>query len=119
MLAGLAGLAIFLAVALAVAYPNLPDISDLSDYRPKQPLRVYTADGVIIGEFGEERRRLTPIDEIPQIMKDAVLAIEDARFFSHGGVDYLGVVCAALPTWAGRKARAHRPSRCRLPAMST
>ena len=95
-LAGLAGVAIFLAVALAVAYPNLPDISALSDYRPKQPLRVYTADGVIIGEFGEERRRLTPIDEIPQIMKDAVLAIEDARFFSHGGVDYLGVVRAAL-----------------------
>ena len=96
VLAGLAGLAIFLAVALAVAYPNLPDISALSDYRPKQPLRVYTADGVIIGEFGEERRRLTPIDEIPKIMKDAVLAIEDARFFSHGGVDYLGVVRAAL-----------------------
>ena len=96
VLAGLAGVAIFLAVALAVAYPNLPDISALSDYRPKQPLRVYTADGVIIVEFGEERRRLTPIDEIPQIMKDAVLAIEDARFFSHGGVDYLGVVRAAL-----------------------
>ncbi|MDB5886326.1 MAG: penicillin-binding protein family [Polaromonas sp.] len=96
VLAGMAGLAIFLAVALAVAYPNLPDISALSDYRPKQPLRVYTADGVIIGEFGEERRRLTPIDEIPQIMKDAVLAIEDSRFFSHGGVDYLGVVRAAL-----------------------
>ena len=96
MLAGLAGVAIFLAVALAVAYPNLPDISALSDYRPKQPLRVYTADGVIIGEFGEERRRLTPIDEIPQIMKDAVLAIEDARFFSHGGVDYLGVLRAAM-----------------------
>ncbi len=96
VLAGIAGLAIFLAVALAVAYPNLPDISALSDYRPKQPLRIYTADNVIIGEFGEERRRLTPIDEIPQIMKDAVLAIEDARFFSHGGVDYLGVVRAAL-----------------------
>ena len=66
VLAVIAGLAIFLAVALAVAYPNLPDISDLSDYRPKLPLRVYTADGVIIGEFGEERRNLTPIDEIPQ-----------------------------------------------------
>ena len=96
VLAGLAGLAIFLAVALAVAYPNLPDISALSDYRPKQPLRIYTADSVIIGEFGEERRRLMPVDEIPQIMKDAVLAIEDARFFSHGGVDYLGVARAAL-----------------------
>lgn len=96
LLAGVIGLAFFLAVALAVAYPNLPDISALSDYRPKQPLRIYTSDEVLIGEFGEERRRLTPIDEIPQIMKDAVLAIEDARFFSHGGVDYLGVVRAAL-----------------------
>jgi penicillin-binding protein 1A len=96
VLAGIVGLVIFLAVALAVAYPNLPDISALSDYRPKQPLRVYTADDVMIGEFGEERRKLTPIGEIPQIMKDAVLAIEDARFFSHGGVDYLGVVRAAL-----------------------
>ena len=96
VLAGLAGLAIFLAVALAVAYPNLPDISALLDYRPKQPLRVYTSDNVIIGEFGEERRRLMPVEEIPQVMKDAVLAIEDARFFSHGGVDYLGVVRAAL-----------------------
>lgn len=96
LVAGVIGLAFFLAVALAVAYPNLPDISALSDYRPKQPLRIYTSDEVLIGEFGEERRRLTPIDEIPQIMKDAVLAIEDARFFSHGGVDYLGVVRAAL-----------------------
>ena len=96
VLASLAGVAIFLAVALAVAYPNLPDISALLDYRPKQPLRVYTSDNVIIGEFGEERRRLMPVDEIPQVMKDAVLAIEDARFFSHGGVDYLGVVRAAL-----------------------
>ena len=94
--AGVIGLAFFIAVALAVAYPNLPDISSLSDYRPKQPLRIYTADEVLIGEFGEERRRLTPINEIPQVMKDAVLAIEDARFFSHGGVDYLGVVRAAL-----------------------
>ncbi|MEO6322240.1 MAG: penicillin-binding protein 1A [Polaromonas sp.] len=96
VVAGVIGLAFFVAVALAVAYPNLPDISSLSDYRPKQPLRIYTADEVLIGEFGEERRRLTPINEIPQIMKDAVLAIEDARFFSHGGVDYLGVVRAGL-----------------------
>jgi len=96
VVAGVVGLVIFVAVALAVAYPNLPDISALSEYRPKQPLRIYTADGMVIGEFGEERRRLTPIDEIPQVMKDAVLAIEDARFFSHGGVDYLGVARAAL-----------------------
>ena len=91
-----AGSGLFAAVALAVAYPNLPDISDLSDYRPKLPLRIYSSDGVLIGEFGEERRNLTPIKDIPQVMKDAVLAIEDARFFQHSGVDYLGVVRAGL-----------------------
>lgn len=96
MLAGVATLALFIAVALAVGYTNLPDVSALSDYRPKLPLRVYTADEMLIGEFGEERRSLTPIKDIPQIMKDAVLAIEDTRFFSHGGVDYLGMLRAGL-----------------------
>ncbi len=94
--AGAFSLVLVIAVALAVAYPNLPDISDLSDYRPKLPMRVFSSDGVIIGEFGEERRSLTPIKDIPKVMKDAVLAIEDARFFSHGGVDYLGVIRAGL-----------------------
>lgn len=92
----LASVAFLVAVALSVAYPNLPDISDISDYRPKLPLRVYSAEGALLGEFGEERRSLTPIRAIPQVMKDAVLAIEDARFYSHGGVDYLGVLRAAL-----------------------
>ncbi|MFN3376299.1 MAG: penicillin-binding protein 1A [Burkholderiaceae bacterium] len=93
-----AALAVLLtvAVALAVAYPNLPDVSDLADYRPKLPMRVYSSEGALLGEFGEERRNLTPINEIPQVMKDAVLAIEDARFFQHGGVDYKGMVRAAL-----------------------
>ncbi len=94
--AGIASVAIIVGVALAVAYPNLPDISELSDYRPKLPLRVFSADGVLIGEFGEERRNLTPIAEIPKVMKDAVLAIEDSRFYSHGGVDYRGLLRAAL-----------------------
>ena len=94
--AGALSLVLVIAVALAVAYPNLPDISDLSDYRPKLPMRVFSADGVVIGEFGEERRSLTPIKDIPKVMKDAVLAIEDARFFSHGGVDYLGVIRAGI-----------------------
>ncbi|WP_414693814.1 penicillin-binding protein 1A [Polaromonas sp.] len=96
MLAGFLCIVMTVAVALAVAYPNLPDVSDLLDYRPKLPLRIYSADSVLIGEFGEERRNLTPIREIPKVMIDAVLAIEDARFFSHGGVDYIGVLRAAL-----------------------
>jgi penicillin-binding protein 1A len=89
-------LMIVVAVALSVAYPNLPDISDLSSYRPKLPLRVFSAEGVLIGEFGEERRNLTPIAEIPKVMKDAVLAIEDARFYQHSGVDYRGLLRAAI-----------------------
>ena len=94
--AGALALALTIAVALAMAYPNLPDVSDLADYRPKLPMRVYSAEGALLGEFGEERRNLTPIDEIPQVMKDAVLAIEDSRFFEHGGVDYKGLLRAAL-----------------------
>ncbi|MEK9802680.1 MAG: penicillin-binding protein 1A [Curvibacter sp.] len=83
-------------IAMALAYPNLPDISDLSEYRPKLPLRVFSAEGDLIGEFGEERRNFTPIQDIPRVLTDAVLAIEDARFYQHGGVDYVGVVRAGL-----------------------
>ncbi len=96
MLAGLFSVLILVAIAMAVAFPNLPDISDMSDYRPKLPLRVFSAEGILIGEFGEERRHLIPIKEIPQVMRNAVLAIEDARFYEHGGVDYKGVFRAAL-----------------------
>ena len=96
ILALAASVLLAVAVALAAAYPNLPDISDLADYRPKLPLRVYTSDGALMGEFGEERRSLTPIGDFPKVMKDAVLSIEDARFYQHGGVDYLGVIRAGL-----------------------
>ena len=94
--AGALCMALAIGLALAMAYPNLPDVSALSDYRPKLPLRVYSAERTLIGEFGEERRRLTPIKEIPQVMIDAVVATEDARFYSHHGVDYKGMVRAAL-----------------------
>ena len=96
LMAGLLSVLTVIALAMAVAFPNLPDISDLSDYRPKLPLRVFSAEGILIGEFGEERRHLTPIADIPKVMKDAVLAIEDARFYEHGGVDYRGMARAAL-----------------------
>ena len=95
-LAALVSVLCLVALALAVAFPNLPEISSLADYRPKLPLRVFSADGVQLGEFGEERRNFMPIGQMPQVMKDAVLAAEDARFYQHGGVDYKGVARAAL-----------------------
>ncbi|RZL90120.1 MAG: PBP1A family penicillin-binding protein [Variovorax sp.] len=93
-LAGALGLSFVVLTALVVAYPNLPNISDLQDYRPKLPLRVFSSEGILIGEFGEERREFTPISTIPRLMKDAVLAAEDARFYDHIGVDFKGMVRA-------------------------
>ena len=99
LLAGAAAAFVLLSaggVALAVMSTRLPDVSALSDYRPKLPLRVYTAEGQLIGEFGEERRQLVPIDQVPKVLKDAVLAVEDTRFYAHGGVDAKGIARAML-----------------------
>jgi len=96
VLALLLGVAICVGIGLAVAYPNMPDLSALTDYRPKLPLRVFSSDGVLLGEYGEERRQFVPIAQIPKVMRDAVLAIEDARFYHHGGVDYVGIIRAGL-----------------------
>ena len=97
----LLALLVLVAIALAVAYPNLPDIRGIADYQPKLPLRVYSADGVLLGEFGEERRSFTPIAETPQLMRDAVLAAEDARFYEHSGIDYKGVMRAGIANLSG------------------
>ncbi|MBW8828030.1 MAG: penicillin-binding protein 1A [Burkholderiales bacterium] len=95
-LAAILSILMLAAIALAVAYPNLPETASLTDYRPKLPMRIFSADGVLVGEFGEERRNFTPIGEIPKVMQQAVLAIEDSRFYEHSGVDYKGVVRAAF-----------------------
>ena len=92
-------------LALSLAYPNLPDVGSLTDYRPKLPLRVLAGDGQLLGEFGEERRTYVPIAEIPKVMKDAVLAIEDANFYRHGGVDFKGVARAALAQFSEAKSQ--------------
>jgi len=88
------GLAIAMIV-LVLTYPNLPSLEVLTDYRPKIPLRIYTADGHLIGEFGEERRAVVAFKDVPDVMKQAILAAEDDRFYQHGGIDYLGIVRAA------------------------
>ena len=94
--AGALTLVILVGIALAVAYPNLPEISGLMDYRPKLPMRIFSADGVLLGEYGEERRNFTPLAQIPKVMQEAVLASEDARFYEHSGVDIKGVLRAGL-----------------------
>jgi penicillin-binding protein 1A len=96
LVGGALALLMLVALALAVAYPNLPELSGLADYRPKQPMRVYAADGVLLGEFGDERRSFVASADMPKSLKNAVLAIEDARFYEHSGVDYLGVLRAGL-----------------------
>jgi penicillin-binding protein 1A len=82
-------------IVLVLTYPNLPSLEVLTDYRPKIPLRVYTADGFLIGEFGEERRAVVAIGDVPPVMKQAILAAEDDRFYQHGGIDYTGILRAA------------------------
>jgi penicillin-binding protein 1A len=82
-------------IVLVLTYPNLPSLEVLTDYRPKIPLRIYTADGHLIGEFGEERRAVIAIQDVPDVMKQAILSAEDDRFYQHGGIDYLGILRAA------------------------
>ena len=80
---------------LALLYPTLPSLETLTDYQPKIPLRIVSADGELLGEFGEERRAIIGMAEVPDVMKNAILAAEDERFYQHGGVDYLSVLRAA------------------------
>ncbi|MBM3347181.1 MAG: penicillin-binding protein 1A [Betaproteobacteria bacterium] len=96
LLASLAVIALAIGgFVLLLAYPKLPSVESLSDYRPKIPLRIYTADGFLIGEFGEERRSVVRIETVPALLKNAILAAEDERFYQHSGVDYVGVFRAA------------------------
>jgi penicillin-binding protein 1A len=101
--AGAVGAILIFGYALLFIAPNLPSIETLTDYQPKIPLRVYTADNVLIGEFGEERRDFVPIAQIPDSMKHAIIAIEDNNFYEHGGVDFLGILRAGIANlWHSR-----------------
>ena len=106
LLAGLAAVGILVgALVVALAFPNLPSLGALTEYQPKIPLRIYTADGVLIGEFGEERRAVVAIAEVPSELKNAIIAAEDERFYQHPGIDYVGVLRAA---WANLVAGGRR-----------
>ncbi len=90
------------ALAVTLIYPTLPSLEALTDYKPKLPLRVYSADGFLISEFGEERRAFVSIDKVPKNLTDAVLAIEDRRFYKHGGVDTKGILRAIKNNITGK-----------------
>ncbi len=75
---------------------DLPTVSDLQDIQLGEPLRIYTADGELIGEFGAERRRPLTFEAIPKPLWEAFLAAEDSDFFQHGAVDFPGLARAAL-----------------------
>ena len=101
LVSGLA-LSALTALAITLIYPTLPSLETLTNYRPKQPLRVYSADKFLIGEFGEERRAFIKIDDVPKNLKDAVLAIEDRRFYQHNGIDTTGVIRAIKNNLTGK-----------------
>jgi penicillin-binding protein 1A len=91
--------------AAAIVYPTLPSLDALTSYNPKIPLQIYSAEGDLIGEFGEERRALVKIEEVPEGLRKAILAAEDERFYEHGGVDYIGVLRAALHNFSTGSAK--------------
>jgi penicillin-binding protein 1A len=101
LLGGLSILAMIFFVS-ALIYPTLPNISHLEKYQPKQPLQIYSKEGALIAEFGEERRDFIAISDTPQQMINAILSIEDRRFFEHPGIDIIGITRAALKNISGK-----------------
>ncbi len=99
------GLSLFavglVAIAILVTYPKLPSLEAIQNYQPRMPLMIYSSDGKLIGMYGEERRAFTKIEDFPKVLKQAVLAAEDKRFYDHWGVDVMGVARAALGNLTG------------------
>ena len=81
---------------LRQAWQDLPAVEHLAQYKPALPLRIFSSEGELLAEYGEERREFLPLKEIPLRMRQALLAIEDARFYEHGAVDFYGLTRATL-----------------------
>ena len=100
LLMRLAGCVAVTAVASVFLYytsdPSLPTIDRIADYRPKVTTRVLAADGQLIGELFEERRTVVPYDRLPRVVIDAFVDAEDAQFFEHHGLNYIGMLLAVL-----------------------
>jgi penicillin-binding protein 1A len=101
----LASALLLVGYAAAIVYPTLPSLEALTSYNPKVPLQIFSTEGYLIGEFGEERRALVKIGEVPEQLRRAILAAEDERFYEHGGVDYIGVIRAALHNFTSGSTR--------------
>lgn len=92
-------------IIIGLIYPKLPELDELKNYSPKLPLKIYTAEGTLISEFGEEKREVVDINTVPDLMKYAIIAAEDEHFYEHTGVDWTGVARAALSNVVARGAR--------------
>ena len=117
VLGGILAIVSMAAIVAILAYPQLPEIDSLTDYRPKIPLRVFTSDGYLIGEFGEERRNFVLVSELPAVMKQAILAAEDERFYQHPGIDAQGLLRAAYSNFVGGGKR--QGAQCRWRGISS
>ena len=117
--AGVSSAALLFVFLFAIVYAQLPDMASVRDYSPKLPMKIWSADGELLAEFGEERRDFVPIATLPKTVKLAILAAEDAEFYEHSGVDFSGIGRALISNiLAGKKARAARPSPCRWHATA-
>ncbi|RUR52982.1 penicillin-binding protein 1A [Vreelandella populi] len=97
LVVSLVGAAALAVVGAAIYFsPGLPDVRQLQNFELHSPLRIFTNDGKLIGEFGEERRVVVDFDEIPQDMVNALIAAEDTNYFDHAGVDPRGLARAAV-----------------------
>ncbi|TXH59544.1 MAG: PBP1A family penicillin-binding protein [Bacteroidia bacterium] len=88
--------AVGVGILISTIYPQLPSMEELHNYKPKLPLQVYSSDGVLLGQFGQEHRIYLNINDTPKMLIKAILAAEDERFYQHGGIDYLGVLRAFI-----------------------
>ncbi len=102
------GLALGLAVGIGLVLyamsllPELPDEDTIADIQLKEPLRVYTSDAKLIGEYGNERRTPIEIESVPPVLIDAILAAEDDGFYEHPGIDIRGIIRAAIANLRSR-----------------
>ncbi|GAB3264754.1 penicillin-binding protein 1A [Chitinimonas naiadis] len=92
----LLGLFMLAVASITWLMRDLPSLDELDNLQPKVPLRIYSSDNVLIGEFGRERRQLVKLKDMPAHLKQAVLDIEDARFYEHGAIDLTGALRAGL-----------------------